>query len=172
MSQRPPQPPAVIAVQSGVTNSTLTPRRLPISLAVSMSKPWYVPSAFSSDCGGYFGSVETTSLPALMILSSRPPGTGLAGAADADADADATAVRPVVRSAVRRLTADDHAQPRGGSAARGFELEDVSTWRPRRARIDALRAVEMGKRDGLGRHGDGFEGEVRDDWPGHSRGNE
>ena len=80
----------MIAVQSGVTYSTFTPRRLPISLATSMSKPWYVPSAFSSDWGGYFGSVETTILPAFMILSSRPPAIGVAGAADGEGVAGAS----------------------------------------------------------------------------------
>src|SRR5262245_60019021 len=70
MSQRPPQPPAMIAFQSGVVNSTGTPSRLPISLATSMSKPWYVPSGMSSDCGGYLGSVDTTSFFALVTLSS------------------------------------------------------------------------------------------------------
>ena len=91
MSQRPPQPPAVIAAQSGVVNSTSTPSRLAISVATSMSKPSYVPSGFSSDCGGYFGSVETTSLPAFLILSSRPPAIGgrrLGGASTGTADAE------------------------------------------------------------------------------------
>jgi len=46
-----------------------------------MSKPLYVPSGWSSDWGGYFGSVETTSLPALRIFSSRPPAIGAALAA-------------------------------------------------------------------------------------------
>ena len=50
-SQRPPQPPAVMIAQSGVSNSTFTPRRLAISVATSMSKPSKVPSGFWTDCG-------------------------------------------------------------------------------------------------------------------------
>ena len=90
-SHRPPQPPAVIAVQSGVVNSMSTPSRLAISVATSMSKPWYLPSGVSSDCGGYFGSVETTSLPAFLILSSRPPAIGATLAAVDGASADGAA---------------------------------------------------------------------------------
>ena len=56
-----------------------------------MSKPSYLPSGFSSDCGGYFGSVETTSLPAFLILSSRPPAIGATLAAVDGASADGAA---------------------------------------------------------------------------------
>ncbi|HEX8025571.1 MAG TPA: hypothetical protein VF484_05135 [Candidatus Limnocylindrales bacterium] len=51
MSQRPAHEPAVMMSQPGVTNSTLTPRRLPISFATSMSKPSNEPSGFLKDCG-------------------------------------------------------------------------------------------------------------------------
>ena len=42
-SQRLAQRPAVMMPYSGVTNATLVPRRLPISVATSMSKPEYSP---------------------------------------------------------------------------------------------------------------------------------
>src|SRR5450759_3457257 len=64
-----------------------------------MSKPSYVPSGLSTDCGGYFGSVETTSLPAFRILSSRPPATGAVLAA-AVASGVAAAVAPVLAAGV------------------------------------------------------------------------
>ena len=51
-SNRPAHLPASTTEKSGVSNLTLTPSRLPISLAVSMSKPSNVPSGLSSDCGG------------------------------------------------------------------------------------------------------------------------
>ena len=51
MSHRPPHEPAVIVSQLGVTNSTGTPSRLPISFATSMSKPSNVPSGLRKDCG-------------------------------------------------------------------------------------------------------------------------
>ena len=50
-SQRPPQLPAVIVSQPGVTNFTFTPSRFAISVATSMSKPTKVPSGCRNDCG-------------------------------------------------------------------------------------------------------------------------
>src|SRR5439155_24766666 len=49
------------------------------------------PSGSSSDWGGYFGSVETRSLPAFRTLSRRPPaiGAALAGGVDATVPVDA-----------------------------------------------------------------------------------
>ena len=71
--------------QLGVSNAISTPRRLAISVPTSMSKPWYSPSAVSSDCGGYCGSVDILIVPACRTLSSRPPGIGDAGASLAGA---------------------------------------------------------------------------------------
>src|SRR5450759_4478421 len=53
MSQRPPQLPAVIASHAGVTNSTLRPIRVAISVATSMS-------------------------PVFATRASSPPGMGVA----------------------------------------------------------------------------------------------
>ena len=50
-----------------------------------MSKPWYSPSAVSSDWGGYCGSVDILIVPACRTVSSRPPGIGDAGASLAGA---------------------------------------------------------------------------------------
>ena len=71
--------------QLGVSKAISTPSRLAISVPTSMSKPWYSPSAVSSDCGGYCGSVDILIVPACRTLSSRPPGIGEAGASLAGA---------------------------------------------------------------------------------------
>ena len=74
MSQRSFQLPAVRTSQSGVSHATFTPRRSAISVATSMSKPSYVPvSGFSSDWGGYAGSVDTRISPFVQISASRSP---------------------------------------------------------------------------------------------------
>src|SRR5215510_4309431 len=74
MSQRPFQPPAVRMSHDGVCHAMPTPSRWAISVAVSMSKPSYLPVfALSDDCGGYAGSVETLIVPLLQTSASRPP---------------------------------------------------------------------------------------------------
>ena len=74
MSHRSFHPPAVRTSQSGVSQVTSTPRRFAISMATSMSKPSYSPvSGFSSDWGGYAGSVETRISPSEQICASRSP---------------------------------------------------------------------------------------------------
>src|SRR5215475_8603487 len=74
MSQRPFQLPAVRMSHEGVCHAIPTPSRWAISVAVSMSKPSYLPVfALSDDCGGYAGSVETLIVPRLHTSASRPP---------------------------------------------------------------------------------------------------
>src|SRR4051794_41832835 len=74
MSQRPFHEPDVMTFQAGVCQPTLTPRRLAISVATAMSKPFHVPVASSyDDCGGYFGAVDTTTSPRSQISASTSP---------------------------------------------------------------------------------------------------
>ena len=91
-SQRPPHEPAVMTSQLGVSNAISTPRRFAISVPTSMSKPWYSPSAVSSDWGGYCGSVDILIVPAFRTLSSRPPGIGEAASLGASLGASLAAV--------------------------------------------------------------------------------
>src|SRR5436190_6056814 len=74
MSQRPFQLPAVMTSHDGVCQAILTPSRFAISVATSMSNPTYLPVLASyDDCGGYFGSVDTVTVPLLQISASRSP---------------------------------------------------------------------------------------------------
>jgi hypothetical protein len=74
MSQRPFQPPAVRTSHDGASHAMPTPSRWAISVAVSMSKPSYLPVfLLSDDCGGYAGSVETVIFPRSQTCASRPP---------------------------------------------------------------------------------------------------
>src|SRR5262245_9459666 len=74
MSQRPFQLPAVRTSQDGVCHAMPTPSRWAISVAVSMSKPSYLPVfALSDDCGGDAGSVGTLIVPRLHTSARRPP---------------------------------------------------------------------------------------------------
>ena len=72
MSQRPSQLPEMIVSHAGASQAMSTPSRLAISVATSMSNPSYsFVCLFSSDCGGYAGSVETVSTPLSSIEASR-----------------------------------------------------------------------------------------------------
>ena len=78
MSQRPFQPPEMIVSHAGASQATSTPSRSAISVATSMSKPSYsFVSSFSSDWGGYAGSVETVRTPFSSIAASRSPSAPL-----------------------------------------------------------------------------------------------